>query len=654
MSVGTQIDLTPEADVSAWNAMDDAQFLKSITWKRGTSPGVVQAAKIGNIEAFALAVTSTWFREPTDDRMLKPPVCRANWSIGAFDLQPREVELSELLEAQRGQRAKKGAANKSPRRGAVPVTIPLENWWLKYQPVELSMWEVLALLESLPYQWTHLSPSTAFQIWRRLLTIAGDWNQLRPIFDVKSDHPRLIAEVARYGYEADPYLDLSLIRHCELPWLTGLIYSAVKGSDKLRKAAAELLESEMVERTDDQGVPGADLLPRWGMWLAVFVRILWTSREWSITLWDSDANDLYLAMIEKTAPMIQPNGRFAFGRINIADSTSFIEHAFRAADWSDADAALRGLFTLPRRGLKQSGTGKIGTPPAPPTPRKNPLEICIPPSNQSDAAAWAVMRTHWGAHADRVTILHDRDALNLELSVQGQSLLEGEWQGTLINSTGKRVPLRGDWTCVCWQSDPDSDYIELQLIVPGVVRVERQVFLSRTMQFCLLGESLSELKMNPVDFHSQLPLLPQVEGQTDALTREIRLTANGLPIRVFPVGLPAQHTHSSLGKFGKDLSLNTLIGDTAWYNPMIIDWSPARRNSEAIWKALTVAEERQAVKRDEAAGYRLKLGDQQWLMYRSLKQSIEPRSVLGLQTRYETVIGSVEKNGNITPLMQVE
>jgi hypothetical protein len=311
------------------------------------------------------------------------------------------------------------------------------------------------------------------------------------------------------------------------------------------------------------------------------------------------------------------------------------------------------LLTLPKRTVKQTGTSKIATPASPPTPRRAPLEICLAPVNQSDEAAWAVMRTHWGAHADRVVVEHDHPAQNLELTIQGHRILEGEWRSTLVMNK-QIIPVRGEWSCVCWQSDPDGDYLELQLTLPGVARIERQILISRMKQFCILAESFAEMAEGEFSYRSQLPVCAGVSGTTNERTREIHLDVGGVPIRIFPVALPDKHVFSTPGKFGPDLNFSTTNKGTGWYNPVLFDWSPARRTAPAEWKALTVAEDRTAVKPGVASGYRLKTGAQQWLMYRSLVRTDEPRSVLGHQTRYETVIGSVETNGDITPLMLVE
>jgi len=637
-----QIELAGSGWNSEWSERSDADFLASVAWKRGANSKLIQAAEQGNVEAFVVALAEAWKLPNESARQ----TCRALWTLPAIVPSERESALVASLTHELVRPKNKVV---SARSKTTPGPDPLEDWWRQFQPDCLTPWEFLALLEAFPNRISRLTVATAFQIWRRLLQLSCDLNQLLPLVDRK---PEPDEELNRYGFIADPFLDLSLFRNCELPWLAGLVLTGVKGAGKTRKHGAELLEHELVERTDDHGAPHAALIPRWSMWLAIYTRFITLSKRHGQEPWDDDAAILYMTAVERTAPLIQPDGRIAFSRVTPENPQAFIEEVLRTSGWSDAEAAINAMLTVPKRNGKSGSSKHKGTSKNSAS-RKKPLEICVAPVNQSDETAWAVLRTHWGADADRVTIDHDQPALNIEMMIQGQNILEGEWRSTLTVNN-QVIPLQGEWSCVCWQSDPEADYIEIQLTLPGVARIERQVLLSRTEQFCLLSESLAELAEGEFSLESHFPLCAGVIGETNARTREVQLSVGKMPIRVFPVAAPDRHVFSTATKFTADLSLTTTVQGTGWYNPMLFDWSPARRTAPADWRSLTVAEDRTAVKPGVASGYRLRVGDQQWLLYRALLRTEEPRSVLGHQTRYETVIGTVEADGEITPLMLVE
>lgn len=638
-----QLELGGVAGGQDWAALADQDFLKAVAWKRGAVPALSPIARKGDVPAFVAALAEQW--APSAD---KPALlCRAVWSLQAFTVSPRESALVAAVAPGDVVPPRKSVAKKT---APAVVVDPLETWWLKYECAAspLTMWEYLTLLEMLPQSIARLTAPTAFAIWRKLLTIASDVNQLAQIQDVPRGHDHHQAEIARYGFLADSFLDLYLLRNCELPWLAGVVFAGVKGSEKLRLAGSELLEQELYERTDDHGAPHADLLPRLPLWLAVVTRILQTSALEEIPVWDADAAEHYRSLIEKIAPLIRPDGTFAVSRVQMADAREFAEAVLWASGWPDTEAALRTLLTPPRRATKRLAAPKPGVP-----ARRPPAEICICPVNQSDDAGWGVLRTHWGAHADRVTVTHDQPAMNVEFSVQGQTIMDGEWYSE-ITIGDKTTPFRGDWYCVCWQTDQDADYIEMQLFIRGVVRIERQILLSRTRQFCMIAESLGDIKGEQFSYRTRLPLVAGIKSTTNPSTREVQLQAGGVPLRVFPVTLPDRKVVGTPGQFGTDFSFQTTARGGAWYNPILIDWAPARRTAEATWKSLTVAEQQKVLQPEFASGHRVKVGNHQWLIYRSLRQSIEPRSVLGHQTRYETVIGAVEPNGDITPLMLVE
>ena len=88
--------------------------------------------------------------------------------------------------------------------------------------------------------------------------------------------------------------------------------------------------------------------------------------------------------------------------------------------------------------------------------------------------------------------------------------------------------------------------------------------------------------------------------------------------------------------------------------PLIIDWDPQRRHRPAEWRTLTVSERGKAVPAHVASGHRLRIGDHQILVYRSLKNTGVFRAVLGYHTRYETAIGRFDGSGDVVPILLVE
>ena len=89
--------------------------------------------------------------------------------------------------------------------------------------------------------------------------------------------------------------------------------------------------------------------------------------------------------------------------------------------------------------------------------------------------------------------------------------------------------------------------------------------------------------------------------------------------------------------------------------PLALDWHPKRIDVPADWTRCTVTESRRTVGAHEASGFRIRIGDHQVLVYRSLMTPTVSRAVLGLHTWDESVYGRVPlKGGLLQPLVEVE
>jgi hypothetical protein len=214
---------------------------------------------------------------------------------------------------------------------------------------------------------------------------------------------------------------------------------------------------------------------------------------------------------------------------------------------------------------------------------------------------------------------------------------------------------------VCWHSDADADYLELQLTFDGNLRVERQALLSRNDHLLFLADTVFDPAGNALDYRSRLPLAAGWSISADAPTREVRLGAAQRSARVFPLALEQDRVLSSAGRLAAAQSAApgcylevAQSGVGGVYAPLAIDWHPGRRKAQADWRTLTIAEHRRVVPRHIASAHRLRIGDRQWLFYHALVRSPEPRTVLGLHTFRETVIGRVSSGGDIEPILLVE
>jgi hypothetical protein len=272
-------------------------------------------------------------------------------------------------------------------------------------------------------------------------------------------------------------------------------------------------------------------------------------------------------------------------------------------------------------------------------------------SSHSDSNREAILLGGAGTRADRLSISYDGLLVEFELSARGRSLLEGTFQSQLVVD-GVPVTTSGHWNSVCWSSDDDGDYLELQLLCSDGLRIDRQVLLSRRRHFALLADAVVSTDPGRIEYCISLPVAGGTQMAADLKTREFRVGT----ARVFPVGLPQDRVLSTSGNCfdepGRLVLTQQALG-RGLYLPVVFDWHPRRRRAKADWRSLTVTQLGRVISPGGAAGYRLRVGQRQLLVYRSLVETGEPRAVLGQHTRYETVIGSFEA-GQFDPIIMVE
>jgi hypothetical protein len=200
--------------------------------------------------------------------------------------------------------------------------------------------------------------------------------------------------------------------------------------------------------------------------------------------------------------------------------------------------------------------------------------------------------------------------------------------------------------------------VEIEGEDSAAIKRVRQVLLAPHERFAILTDSVTCKDPNrKVQLVTSLPLTDGSVCAIDSVTREVNILVGSRSVRTFPVWMEddrIQHTLGSYREHDGQLELSG-IGRGGVTLPLALDWHPRRVDSPADWARLTVTESRRVVHEDEAAGYRIRIGDHQVLIYRSLVAGKNSRAVLGLHTWDESVYTRVpNKPGPLEPLVEVE
>jgi hypothetical protein len=382
--------------------------------------------------------------------------------------------------------------------------------------------------------------------------------------------------------------------------------------------------------------------------------------------WNADQLNHFSNVIDRAILTCRPDGHAALTNGFQIYALPILEAATENLDLGLAETTSNYLQAIQR--------AVAGKPPK----RARPA-ISTMPSNQSDWAKFALLRSDLSVEADSVAITHDQPLPKLDVVAQGRPLIRGDWQLKLTIGDAA-VELADEWSCVCWQSDPDADYIELQMAGPGKLRVERLVMLSRKERFLIVADSIHGVTNGDrsrtngassngsatkaagshkqrIEYESRLSLSEEMTGSCEGITREVKIVGKRFKSRVFPLGLPQDKVLSTPNEFkivGDQIILKQVGEGEGMFAPLVFVWHPERTRFDATWRSLTVTQDLEVVGPDIAVGYRLKLGAFQLLISRSLKRNGKSHAVLGHHTRNETVIAKFDKNGDVEPIMEVE
>ncbi|MEZ6129116.1 MAG: hypothetical protein R3C59_10580 [Planctomycetaceae bacterium] len=430
----------------------------------------------------------------------------------------------------------------------------------------------------------------------------------------------------------------------ELPFVLSLLLDPLRKSKTLRSHAAGRLAHCLEECTDTDGSVLSELLRNVNPWLSSLVRVA----EWSDAFQEPWAGRTtvkrWRQAVECLASVAIPDGLMTSGADLPAD-LNLVSRAVSVAEWP-SNADVPKLFKClekfnRRRPGSRSRNSKHAGPPA---------------CRQSDWATIAVMRNNHLPDADACSLDWDGSAHHLNLVVHGHRLLQGNWQ-VEVTVAGKRVTMPECFACTCWFQDNEVAFAELEGISNCGTRHIRHVMLVLTQHLAVITDTVtcSDIQSS-IALESRLPLSADVTVSADTVTREMLLGISDQVVRAVPAWLEDDRVQHALGDFcvtERELVL-TSRGQGGLTVPLVLDWHPDRHQHDADWNRLTVSEDRHVQSASHAAGFRIRMGPMQLLLYRSLRVGSTLRAVLGYHTSSETMYGRINNKGRIDPLVIVE
>ena len=116
-----------------------------------------------------------------------------------------------------------------------------------------------------------------------------------------------------------------------------------------------------------------------------------------------------------------------------------------------------------------------------------------------------MLRTGDSASSHRLMIHYSGQTVEVQWSVGDMAICQGVWQWEICRD-GQAVQPVGAWEAVCWVSDQDVDYLELQIDLAGGMRIQRQMVLAREDRFLFLADAILGQWPGELQYRGVLPL----------------------------------------------------------------------------------------------------------------------------------------------------
>lgn len=644
-----------------------AGFNRTIPLSRAAEPKIRDALAAGRLGAFRRA----WLKSLSkprrrSQRRLSAKTWLALWSVNTTELADRERHFATALEAITPLKAAKKPTRRS-RKPSRPAPTSLDQAlteWSSAVTGRPAPWETLAVAEVLFRVGEHLKAETFTSCLAILARGFGRSSQ--------ANHSH--ATPGESLSEKTNPID------CEVPWVTSLILSPLNGAARLQRSGLLALQQLLRDSTDPHGLPIGSALRQLPDVLRTLARSTAWARIFHQPLWNDfhpHLQRLVEASILLQAPP-QPGSSDAAADVPPAPSASLIpvlqqllsddsgDHSARLDKilkkvqkpitkvrvpkrWRPAPDSPADPETAHSESLTTSSESASAESPAsdPTTENSAPAQAtCESLLSKSPSASWqsdegriALLRSTSDPDADMVLVDWHSGAVHLQVHAAGTLLFSGQWHWSArLNEELAAGPAA--WRCSCWFDDAECAFLELEADCGNGLRGVRQIMLATRERFLMLTDSVTSGNAEPrLQLTTALPFAEGTSVEPDPVTRELRLARGPAHVRLIPAWLEddrIQHTFGQCQAHDGQLESSALAAGGATL-PLVLDWHPKRSSEPADWAKLTVTEARRYNGTHEAAGFRVRIGAFQLLVYRSLIAGRDSRAVMGLHTWDETV-----------------
>ena len=273
-------------------------------------------------------------------------------------------------------------------------------------------------------------------------------------------------------------------------------------------------------------------------------------------------------------------------------------------------------------------------------------------------SATAIIRTGWHSAALRVLVDYRETVPRLEIATADRLLVAGPWSWR-VWLDDRPLEAEGPWTLSAFESDRKATFLEISAPLGGGLRLDRQVAVLVHDSVVLLADAITAVSPpagRSLRIESTVPVGAGLEAEQAEETRDLAVYDTAMRLTALPLALPEWNAAPVSGGIAAENGLIALRQEShggRLYAPLWLDCDPARSGRPLTWRQLTVADTRQNLPRHQAAGFRVQVGVEQWLVYRAL-DCPRNRTVLGCNLSCEFLLGRIRPDGTVARTLEIE
>ena len=425
----------------------------------------------------------------------------------------------------------------------------------------------------------------------------------------------------------------------ELPLTLAYLFPELPACRRLGPPAIRELSRAICTTVDGNGLPEAKHLSDMRLLLACWTRCGYLLKTFPKASLSQQARLSFEWSLRQCLALSRDDGSQMLGGERVGrDVASLFEAALSLVDESDDRAIADQAF--PWRSAYRAASQKETFFPEVPA--------------HSEWGKVAILRPAWLRGSPRMVLAYDQAEMRTELTVGAHTLLAGDWS-THLQADGESLQPESDWSEICWHADDDVDYLELEMHYSGGWTLQRQLLMAREDHFLFAADALLGPREMTIRYESRLPLAAGVAVRAERETREVYLLKKQRAGMVLPLAQPEWRSSQATGALlVKKTGLRLIQEATAsrLYVPVFIDLERSRQNKPVTWRHLTVARQLEIEPPTTAVGYRVQIGGDQWLFYRSLSPA-ENRTVLGQNLLNEFYAARFDTDGTTEELIAI-